>query len=169
MSFLQNITRLRKEIPGYAPNMPDSGWYLEDISYIDDPDQFHRCDWCHYDRIKYVHRMRHVLWLDPLDVGCCCAVKIAEDPEESPKAERWFKNARRKKIDWKTSKLGNPWFETDGVRVVCFPQNDTWSFVCFQGPSKFYSIKKYPSKEQCKGEAQIECVRLSQHAKKESK
>lgn len=165
MSFLQNTPRLRKDIPGYAQNMPDSGWYLEDISYIEDPDSFHCCDWCHYDRIKYVHRMRHTRWLDPLDVGCCCAVKIAEDPEESPNAERQFKNARKRKTEWKLFKSGNPTCKIDGVRVVCFPQNDMWVFACFQGPSKYYSLKKYPSKEQCKSDAQIEGVRLSRRTK----
>jgi hypothetical protein len=137
------------------PEVPHKGWQF--VNVIDTETAEETCEMCGNERIRYVHIMAHPNYSGPLNVGCVCAEKMADDYVNPRKRERELRNAAAKRLrdnkrkiaqdaehrqeilsaQWKDSKNGNPYLQVyleykHGVRkvlAVVFKSkfNDTWA------------------------------------------
>jgi len=110
--------------------VPQKGWQCVGVDDLEEPSQ--ECEMCESVDIRYVHYMEHPAYPDTLAVGCVCAEHMEEDyvgPKERESAMR--RAARRRKgwaaREWRVSRLGNPYLNTEGFNLTVFPKDDGYA------------------------------------------
>ena len=111
--------------------MPRKGWTCTGIEDLGELDAV--CEMCESQEIRYAHYMEHPNYSDELRVGCVCARRMEQDYEAPQRRERTIKNASKRrrnwlKRNWRTSKKGNLYLNTDGFNVVVFGGGNAWGF-----------------------------------------
>jgi hypothetical protein len=111
------------------PGVPHKGWTCVDIEDLGAPD--HICEMCEVQEVRYVHTMEHPEHAEALRVGCICAGHMEEDLVGARKREDAFKASRSRCArwltrEWRTSRAGNEYLNTDGFNVVVYPIDNGW-------------------------------------------
>lgn len=108
-------------------------------------------------RIRHVHHMQHPSYPEVLECGCVCAGHMESDYEGAQAREKGLRNssARRQqwlKRDWRTSRSGNPFLNSDGYNVVVYLAGQGWGFrVTNRGTDQGLSSRRsLPSMEAAK-------------------
>jgi hypothetical protein len=110
--------------------VPHRGWTCIDIE--DAEEQEFQCEMCEATLIRYLHVMEHERYPEVLRAGCICAGNMERDLAAARQRETDFKKrqARRSRWlirDWRTSRHGNDYLNTDGFNVVIYPKGRYWS------------------------------------------
>ena len=109
--------------------VPHKGWECIDIVDLGEPSQ--QCEMCETSMVRYVHRMEHPNYSEPLEVGCVCAGHMEGDlvasrareismKSRSGKRKRWLSRK------WKTAASGNSYIVADGYRITVYPKGKLW-------------------------------------------
>lgn len=111
--------------------VPHKGWGCVGVTDLGEPSRI--CEMCEVMVIRYVHHMRHDNYPDVLDCGCICAGHMEDDYANAQSRERLMHNvdARRKNWltrDWRVSRKGNPFLNTDGCNIVVFERGSGWAY-----------------------------------------
>jgi hypothetical protein len=109
--------------------VPNKGWACVDIEDLGAPD--HICEMCETQEVGYVHTMEHSDYAEALRVGRICAGHMEEDLVGARKREDAFKASRGRRArwltrEWRTSRAGNEYLNTDGFNVVVYPVDNGW-------------------------------------------
>lgn len=113
------------------PGVPHKGWQCVDVEDLGEPSAI--CEMCEAHEIRYVHHMQHPAYSDILGCGCVCAGHMENDYEGARLREKGLRNAssRRQRWltrDWRTSRNGNPFLNSDGYNIVVYPAGRGWGF-----------------------------------------
>ena len=95
-----------------------------DIEDLGSPD--HVCEMCEVQDVRYVHVMTHANYAGPPCVGCICAGHMEENLVGFRLREDAFKASRSRRErwlsqEWRVSRAGNEYLNTDGFNVVVYP------------------------------------------------
>lgn len=137
--------------------VPHRGWCCIDIDDVGD--DFHICQMCEVQPVRYVHTMEHPDYPDTLDVGCVCAGNMEQDYHAARTREARFKQTKKRRQrwleqHWRTSASGNDYINTkDGFNVVIFRSRGVfWSGRIVHRPSgeRMFARHRYRTAEQAK-------------------
>ena len=112
------------------PGVPHKGWTCVDIEDLGS--LAHVCQMCEVQDVRYGHTMEHPDYAEELRVGCVCAGHMEEDLVGARAREDTFKASRSRRArwltrQWRTSRSGNEYLNTDGFNVVVFRVGGGWS------------------------------------------
>jgi hypothetical protein len=117
-------------MPGKWGIAPNTGWTCTDIQDLGAPSA--TCQMCEIKTIRYVHYMTHPDYPDTLECGCICAGRMEGDEAAAKTREADLKSLSQKRAkwltrDWRISKAGNEFINTDGFNVVVYPWRGAWA------------------------------------------
>ena len=136
--------------------MPHRGWECLTVEDLGAPDEI--CEMCETQEIRYVHVMSHPRFEGELRCGCVCAGKMEESYSAARERESRLRNAAARRSrwlrrQWRTSRQGNPYLNTDGMNVTVFRgQNDLWRIriVDRADDETQFSRRRYRSEDRAK-------------------
>lgn len=115
------------------PNVPQTGWVLDQVIDLGSPDDV--CEMCQVQEIRYIHFMDHPKYPLRLHVGCICAGNMSGNPNHHLSIESLLrKKAGQKKkwsslAAWKISRQGNWYIKKGDVLIVRYQSRyEHWSF-----------------------------------------
>ena len=112
------------------PGFPHKGWVwqgVEDSALHCSSEDYPSCVFCDQRKIRYVHRLEHPAYPEPIDVGCVCAEILTKDYVNPQVHEKRLRSvaARRDKFPdskrWEKGTTGLEWITLDMTRIGVFP------------------------------------------------
>lgn len=135
--------------------VPHKGWECVEIEDLGAPEAI--CEMCEAQEIRYAHHMQHSSYPDTLVVGCVCAGHMegnlaAAQSRDKGMRSRFGKRKRWLSRQWKVSKKGNDWLESDGYRVVVYRKGPGWGATVSAIDESYlqHSRRAFPSADQAK-------------------
>lgn len=118
------------------PDVPHKGWQL--VGVEDNGEPTHTCEMCGNEEVRYVHTMTHARH-SPLEVGCVCAEKMANDYVTPGETQRTLAGNARKRLalerspQWGRTRAGNRKVTRGGRVHVVFFKFGKFKFVSTDG------------------------------------
>jgi hypothetical protein len=111
--------------------IPHRGWTCIGVTDLEDDRM--TCEMCLVAEIRYVHLMSHDETGLHLQVGCDCAGSMEGDYKRATDRERVFRNRRSRrsrwlKREWRISRSGNEYINSDDCNIVIFRRGPSWSW-----------------------------------------
>ena len=113
-------------------NVPHKGWHCVEVEDLGSPEAV--CEMCETQEIRYVHHMKYRDYGEILGVGCDCAGNMELDYNAPRYREGQLRNQAQRRSrwvsrQWRISRRGNPYLNTDGFNIIIFEERDeTWGW-----------------------------------------